>query len=115
MPNTFGYFLRGPAFGARQLSDGVVRVTGGYEQLGAGHYISFHDLRDLELWLPRLWNRRKEVQMRFDPQILGYGMQAAAGIRPTPIGFDLRIPQRLPHRKLAELQKALPSLPRPAS
>lgn len=110
LDRTFDYFLRGPAFGARQLSDGVVRVTGGYEQLGAGHYLSFHDFKDLDLWGPRLWARRKEVQMRLDPRVMGYEMQAAWRDRPAPVGYEPTIPKGFPERKLGELQKALPSL-----
>ncbi|PVX59575.1 glycine/D-amino acid oxidase-like deaminating enzyme [Rhodococcus globerulus] len=110
LDSAFDYFLRGPAFGARQLADGVIRVTGGYEQLGAGHYLSFHDFRDLDLWAPRLWARRKEVQMRLDPRIMGYEMQAAWRNRPAPVGYEPTIPKNFPERKLAELQKAMPSL-----
>lgn len=110
LPRMFDYFLRAPVFGARQLSDGVVRVTGGYEQLGAGHFVGFHDFRDLGLWVPRLWSRRKEVQMRFDPRILKYEVQAALGGPPAPTGYNPAVPKGFPQRKLAELKKAMPAL-----
>lgn len=110
LDSEFDYFVRGPAFGARQLSDGVIRVTGGYESLGAGHYLSFHDFKDLDLWAPRLWARRKEVQMRLDPRVMAYEVKAAFFDSPAPKGYEPTIPRNFPETKLKELQKAMPSL-----
>lgn len=107
---SFDYFLRGPDYGARQMSDGVIRVTGGYRTLGAGHYLSFHDFRDMLIWIPRLIDRRKEVQFRFDPRILKSEIQASLGAAPAPRGFDPLVPQKFPRRKLAALQGVLPGV-----
>ncbi len=59
-------FLRGARFGARQNRNGVIRITGGYRFSAMLHDISLRDLRDLRLWLPTLWQNRKDVSLRVD-------------------------------------------------
>lgn len=110
LPRAFDYFIRGPQYGARQLSDGVVRVTGGYTELGAGHYLGLHDFKDLPIWLPRLLERRKEIQFRFDPRVIRHEIAAAMGRAPAPRRFEPRIPKNFPESRLRALQAVMPAL-----
>jgi glycine/D-amino acid oxidase-like deaminating enzyme len=68
--NTIPGFLRGSTFGARQNTDGTIRITGGYRYSAMLHDLSFRDFRDIGIWGPAVWKNRKDISFRFSGGVL---------------------------------------------
>jgi glycine/D-amino acid oxidase-like deaminating enzyme len=104
------FFLRGPNYCARQLPSGAVQVAGGYRDLGAGHYLSLYDLRNLRLWFPRFLEKRKEVHLTISSRFAWFDALNAAGRGPVALKtFEPRVPLANLKRKLQRVQKVIPA------
>jgi glycine/D-amino acid oxidase-like deaminating enzyme len=110
-PPVCDIFLRGPDYGARQTQSGAVRFSGGYRILGVRHALALHDLRDIRVWGPRLWQRRAAVQLRLEPSLNMFEIRSALRLAPVaPKGFDPRVPMGYIGEKFRRLKEVLPSL-----
>lgn len=115
-PGTIPGFLRGATFGAKQNRNGTVRITGGYRISAMLHDLSLRDGRDLGIWLPALWQNRKDVSFRLDVKALG--MELTSVLAGLVRDGDMRFPQRYEplssprdrERQLADLAGLIPLL-----
>jgi glycine/D-amino acid oxidase-like deaminating enzyme len=110
-------FVRGSTFGARQNTNGTVRVTGGYRYSAMLHDVSLNDLRDLTLWAPALWKNRKDVSLRVSPKTLGAelssafaGLRAGKGQTVVPQGYDVTSRPRDRIKQLRDLGRVIPAV-----
>lgn len=116
-PGTIPGFVRGSGFGAKQNRNGTVRITGGYRYSAMLHDLSLRDFQDMRIWAPALWQNRKDVSFRIDPQVLRYEVGAKIATMRARDG-DLVFPQRYEppsnprdrFRQLAELARLIPAL-----
>ena len=116
-PRLFDCFLRGPTYGSRQTSSGAFRITGGYRKMDVYHNLSFHDLRDLTIWVPRILKYRKDVTMKLDPSILKLDVSALLGKimgngngAPAPIGTEPRPQPENVAKKLKRIGDLVPAM-----
>ena len=110
-------FVRGSTFGARQNRNGTVRVTGGYRYSAMLHDLSLNDLRDLRLWVPALWQNRKDVSLRVSPKTLRAELSSAfAGVRAgrgqtvVPQEYDVSSRPRDRITQLRDLGRLIPAV-----
>ncbi len=110
-PPMFDYMLRGPNFALRQFRSGPIRVSGGYRWMGAGHPLSFHDLRDLQFWLPRLFDNRREVEFTVDYRLLLMQLRDLRGSAPVALRqFNPKVPMSRVRSYLKRAKEAIPAL-----
>jgi glycine/D-amino acid oxidase-like deaminating enzyme len=116
-PNTIPGFLRGATFGARQSRNGTIRITGGYRYSAMLHDLSLNDLRDLKVWAPALWQNRKDISLRIDPDVL---WQDASGLFSrlrkrddgvvVPRNYNPPSSPRLRRKQLSDLARIVPAV-----
>ena len=116
-PRLFDCFLRGPTYGSRQTASGAFRITGGYRKMDVYHNLSFHDLRDMATWVPRLLRYRRDVTMKLDPNILKLDVSALLGkilnngsAAPAPVGTEPRPEPKNVAKKLKRIGDLVPEM-----
>ncbi len=116
-PGTIPGFVRGSRFGAKQNRNGTIRITGGYRYSGMLHDLSFRDLRDLKIWVPALWQNRKDISFRLNPSGLRAELVAKlAAVRSRngscffPQRYEPPASPRDRFRQLEELARLVPAL-----
>ena len=116
-PRLFDCFLRGPDYGSRQTASGAFRITGGYRNMDVYHDLSLHDLRDLAVWIPRILQYRRDVTLKFNPDIikldlaaLGRKVLGGANGAPAPVGTEPRPQPENVARKLKRVAQLVPAM-----
>jgi glycine/D-amino acid oxidase-like deaminating enzyme len=117
-PGTIPGLLRGSTFGARQSTNGVIRLTGGYRYSAMLHDLSFRDLRDLRVWAPALWKNRKDVSFRVSPRLLSDEVGTAwkrsrsgrDGTTVVPTGYNPSSRRRDRQKQLHDLGRIVPAV-----
>lgn len=116
-PRIFDCFLRGPTYGSRQTASGGFRITGGYRKMDVYHNLSLHDLRDLAIWAPRIFQYLKDVTMKLDLDTLKLDVAALLGrimgkgnVPPAPVGTEPRPQPENVAKKLRRIGSLVPEM-----
>jgi glycine/D-amino acid oxidase-like deaminating enzyme len=118
-PRLIDPFVRSGIYCMRQTASGNIRVSNGYRDQAVYHDLSFHDMRDIAVWLPRLIKQRKYVSFRLDMELLRYDLRAflasMRGRADQHIAPRNKEPRRALHkvrRQLAAAGRLIPRLKR---
>ncbi|MEE9198838.1 MAG: FAD-binding oxidoreductase [Dehalococcoidia bacterium] len=113
----FEPFIRSATYCTRQTASGTVRVSNGYRDQAVYHDLSFHDFRDLRVWLPRLVKQRKTISFRLDLDLLKHDIRAFLASmrrrrhsRVAPVGLEAKPALRKVRKQLARAARLVPKL-----
>lgn len=110
VPRLFRETIRSFQFSCRQAVSGEVWFSAG---LGTQvvHTLSLDDLRDLRIWLPRLWRHRRQLRLRVDLSKLARELMTAwASNGSFPVASEPPVDRPLLKRALSHLSQLIPDL-----
>ncbi|MBI2846275.1 MAG: FAD-binding oxidoreductase [Chloroflexi bacterium] len=113
-PPAFRVALRAPQTSGKQTNTGAIRTGGGFKSR-YDHDIGFDDLKDLDIWLPRLIKFRQNIHLKWDWSHLARQIKRALPLYRKewpdldfPVGVEPRINHSALEYRRQELIKIMP-------